>query len=176
MKEEEIGWCIDDKAGNSKIFGMFTLYWLFEKLKNTCHNFLKGPFHDPEPHPPIFHQKIGDFTSVEAFRYIMLEYWMDQLYWFETMLVSTKGCGCDSIDFQRMLFIWLWIARALTSILPNSPDHLLVFCAMYYDVDDVGFNVQQTQSLLKISTVKLKFFGLFRKGYFNTHFHRCHFF
>ena len=61
----------------------------------------------------------------------LLQNWMDQSYRFKTMLVSTKRLGCDSINFQRMLFSWVWIAQALVAI---SPDHLLVFCAMYNDV------------------------------------------
>ncbi len=66
-----------------------------------------------------------------------------------TSRTGSKPCSsqqCDSIDFQRMLFSWLWIARALTSISPISPDHLLVFCAIYYNV---GFTVQQAKSFKK---------------------------
>ena len=31
---------------------------------------LKGPFHDPQLHSPIFTKKVEIFTSVEAYRYI----------------------------------------------------------------------------------------------------------
>ncbi len=32
---------------------------------------IKGPFRDPQPHPPIFHKKVEIFTWVEPFMYIM---------------------------------------------------------------------------------------------------------
>ena len=32
---------------------------------------IKGPFCDPQPHPPFFTKKVEIFTSAEAFRYIM---------------------------------------------------------------------------------------------------------
>ncbi len=46
----------------------------------------------------------------------LLPNWMNQSCRFETMLVSTKGLGCDSINFQTMLFNWVWITRALVPI------------------------------------------------------------
>ena len=35
------------------------------------HERVKGPFCDPQPHPPIFLQKVEIFILVETFRYIM---------------------------------------------------------------------------------------------------------
>ena len=46
--------CLSSKTCNSK--------WWIENFTK-----LKGPFRDPQPHSPIFHQKVELFTSVETF-------------------------------------------------------------------------------------------------------------
>ncbi len=43
--------------------------YIYLKL-NNLYPPIKGPFYDPQPHPPFFSKKVEIFIQVEAFRYI----------------------------------------------------------------------------------------------------------
>ena len=47
------------------------VFWVAQNVSMCLFSSIKDPFRDPQPHPPIFLQKVEIFIPVEAFRYVL---------------------------------------------------------------------------------------------------------